>query len=119
VKENKKKGAEMLIVIQQLMRSRLLIIRSLERLISLDTFKVLYDSASKDEQEIVQKLIEEYDKDGVDRWLNQQRRKSPDSMNMIELRQLARKLGIRDYHILSKASLLSEIHGVKNGRVVA
>jgi Rho termination factor, N-terminal domain len=94
--------------IQHLMRSRLLAIRALERILTSDTFKNVFEATTEEQRDIVKQHINNGDKIAIEKWIAMQE-KSPEQMNVVQLRQLASKLGIANYNLLPKASLLSAI----------
>lgn len=104
--------------LQQLMHTKLLALRSLDRILSSEAFKMIYESATEEQRDAVKLLIQDGDKLAIEQWMAAQEIKPYENMTVVELRQHARKLGVLNYHLLPKASLLSAIKhkGPINGK---
>lgn len=90
--------------------------RSIQRIIEMESFEKAYVKASEIEQESIAKAIDRNDLTFIELWM----RKAIKNLQIIEeysmkdLRDIAKKLGVKDYSLICKSSLLSQIIGRQN-----
>ena len=92
--------------------SKLLTMRRIEYLIESEQFASIYNDSSREEQQYIIKLIDALDIKSLEKAI-EIRVDDLGLMNMRELRNIARRLRVKYYLHLPKASLISEI---KNAR---
>jgi hypothetical protein len=91
-------------------QDRVLNLRAIERLVTLNCFQTAWGKASEVEKDFAEHLIDQGDKDGLKTWARRQTKEVDyGSMNLQELRSVGRQFAIRNYNRLTKAILLSEI----------
>lgn len=101
---------------------KLLTLRSIQRIIQTVDFKEAYNFANKHEKEELERLIDNYDKGGINNWIkiiNERKilysATSVSGMTIIyqytvkELKIYARRIGVKYYNCKNKYELLSEI----------
>ncbi len=97
-------------------RSRLLDLRNLSRLIEQEAFQKTFAIASIDERAVVQRLVDSGDKYSLELWLRRQLRDSAliEELPISELREMCGELGVRGYRHMTKQALISNIRRVRN-----
>lgn len=84
--------------------------RAVARLVDSDDFTIAYTRAVSSDRAIASDLIRELNKDGLHDWIVAMLpAKDNSGKTLRELRIVGQRLGIRNYHMLPKAILLSEI----------
>ncbi len=97
--------------IKSSLQSRVNELRSLQRLISGSKFEESYENATELERKLLDEYLLKVERESITKWMKTVLRRNMElgDYPSTELRKIASELGIADYHILSKASLLSEI----------
>lgn len=89
--------------------NKVLILRSIERIVKRPQFEAIYAAATENEKQKVNKYIEDGNKEGLLDWLHNQKRKLLGELSVATLRRKASILGIPFYNKMPKSTLLSEI----------
>lgn len=100
--------------LHELVHTRLLVLRNIETLINQKHFRRLWRASSKKKKEEIFEAVNNFDKEAIYRWTL----KHPDldygEMPITTLKEIARRLRIKNYSRLNKAALIMEIEDVKN-----
>lgn len=95
--------------IRELIRRKILNLRSVERIIQSKAFEEAYNSATLMEQQEADNHVHNGDSVNLTNWIRKRRIKDVAVLSIRELKTLARHHHVSNYGRLPKASLLSEI----------
>jgi hypothetical protein len=95
--------------IQYETHSKFLAVRSIKRLISSELFKDVFKSVSKEKQIEVEQYIKNNDVIKLKKWIKNNRTIELGTMSIRQLKDRAKELGVRNYSMMTKSMLLSEI----------
>lgn len=96
------------------LHNRVRILRNIETLVETHFFQEVYESSSLEEHKKVKELIDNFDMIGLKSWFHCQRQKYLHILGIRPLRKLAQALRVKDYNVLTKSHLLSEITRKQN-----
>jgi hypothetical protein len=88
-------------------------LRQLEYIIRSDEFQQAYTSTTNKVE--AEYYIQARDCDALKHWIRAQKLGDLESYTVRELRVMAKDLKVRDYHLLSKNELVTEIHRCRSG----
>lgn len=77
-------------------------------------FSSLWNRSSEEEQNKVQKMVLDGDRDGLAGWIKNHPDKELGEKNSIQLKKIARELGIKNYSRMDKSTLISSIQQINN-----
>lgn len=97
---------------------RFLAMQKIFRYIHSEYFEEAYNIATDEEKQKVSKYIENGDKDNIVLWCRTilRNKEAYELLPVLELRQRAKNLGVKDYNVLTKDSLLSRIFQIEKGK---
>lgn len=93
---------------------KLLDTRNVWYLISKTYFKYLYDKSTEDQKLLAERFINSNSVSGLRDWIRKHPSLGLEEMTMLDLRDLAKSLGVRNYCRLTKGQLVTMIRSVKN-----
>jgi hypothetical protein len=99
--------------IQYEIKSKLLILQRINRLINSEQFINAYNKANDEQLTKLSKYLEDLNKDAITYWIKIVLKEEYEEYSVMDLRNLAKNLGIRHYQSLTKDSLLFEIYKAK------
>jgi len=99
----------MLTKIREKQRQKVLLYRSIERLINKPIFGILWEESDFLIQWIVADFINDGDKDEIINWITNHKSLSYEDRNISHLKSIARKLQIKNWSRLSKYELIRAI----------
>lgn len=94
---------------RSLVHNKLLLYRSLHNLINTTIFEMAYLKATEQEKEQIWQYIEKEERDRLAQLIKQINYEDITQLPMKDLRKLAQELGVKNYAMLTKMSLLSDI----------
>jgi hypothetical protein len=94
-----------------IIREELLRLRSIDRILHTENYSEAWLKASHQERTEAHRLVLLRDSKGLAKWIKGILYWDLLERPVRELRKLAQQLGIKNYHILTKSELLSELHG--------
>lgn len=101
--------------IQALVYNKRLDWQMLDRLVHSDTFESIWSKLEADSQEAFLAFIRTGDGQGAKDYLKDKKQKFPETMSVEELRDLAKKLGVRRYYDKRQAELVTAIRRKRRG----
>ena len=101
--------------VQSLVYNKRLDLQMLDRLVHSDTFESIWSKLKDDEQEAFLAFVRTDDGQGAKDFLKQLKQRFPETMSVEELRELAKKLGVRRYYDLRQAQLIAAIRRKRRG----
>lgn len=83
--------------------------RGLKRLLETDYFAEFYLSLNHEEKITLAEYVVSGDLDGIRKWLKHNSHRTLEGRTIIEIREIASKLGVKYYNTLSKRQLIYKI----------
>lgn len=99
--------------LQYTVKNRYLLLQQIYRFVNTPMFEVAYSQATEEEKRILEGWIDTLEKDTLIKWVKNKNKDCLETYSTGELRELASRMGIKNYTNLTKDTLLSKIHQLK------